>query len=129
MYNCIILSCVSFYVYYISIILADQNPDYAVKHPWFKVEELSQQEMEFSQMSSEFTSLNINGKTVRMLLTHCPDAMDFLLDRCFVKPIALQVQGQCYLDWMLFEPGTKERRWKSPYVNISPSCLNNSKFL
>ena len=48
------------------------------------VQELSVQETQLSEMINELTNFDENHATLPMLLQHCPDSINHLLDKCII---------------------------------------------
>ena len=70
--------------------------------------ELSDQDLELLELAEEISS-NIleENSTMRELLKNCPDSVKYLLDKCLIKPIPCQLQGEVFFDFFLFEANRK----------------------
>ena len=70
--------------------------------------ELSEQDLELLELSEEI-SKNIleENSTMQELLKNCPDSVKYLMDKCLIKPVPCQYQGEVFFDFFLFE-GNKQ---------------------
>ena len=58
--------------------------------------EMNQQQLQFAKMSKEFYEKEEDeddDTTFEMFLKYCPDALSHLFDKCIMKPVEEQVQG------------------------------------
>ena len=79
--------------------------------------ELNSQELEFLSLSQEISN-NIleQDSTINEFLKYSPDALKYLFDRCLVKPVPCQMQGEVFFDLFLFKPNERGE------IAISVSC-------
>ena len=74
--------------------------------------DLTTQEQELFDLSQRMSkSMFEPNSTLLVLLKNSPDSMKYLLDKCLVKPISCQIQGEVFFDFFLFssaETGIKK---------------------
>ena len=79
--------------------------------------ELSKQEEEFVTLAHEISQdVMEEHSTVQILLKHSPESLKYLFDKCLVKPVPCQMQGEIFFDFILFEAnkkGMNESNYKS----------------
>ena len=44
------------------------------------------------------------NSTIKEILKQSPDALQYLFDKCLIKPIPCQFQGTVFFDFFLFKP-------------------------
>ena len=70
--------------------------------------ELSKQEEEFVSLAHEISQdVMEEHSTVQILLKHSPESLKYLFDKCLVKPVPCQMQGEIFFDFILFEANKK----------------------
>ena len=62
------------------------------------LQDMSDQEIEFSKMSRELSDYKGSISTLKMYLQYCPDAVTYLLDRCLNIECMEQVQVKLILE-------------------------------
>ena len=70
--------------------------------------ELTSQEHEFFNLSQEMnTNILEKNSTINEFLKYSPDALKYLFDRCLLKPVPCQMQGEVFFDFFLFKPNER----------------------
>lgn len=76
--------------------------------------ELSKQEEEFVTLAHEISQdIMEENSTVQVLLKHAPESLKYLFDKCLVKPVPCQMQGEIFFDFFLFKANKKGKKDKS----------------
>ena len=70
--------------------------------------ELSKQEEEFVNLAREISKdVMEEHSTIQILLKNAPESLKYLFDKCLIKPVPCQMQGEVFFDFFLFEANKK----------------------
>ena len=70
--------------------------------------DMNPQELELLQLSEDINKNMLDASsTFQVFLKHSPDALKYWLDKCLVKPVPCQFQGEVFFDFLFFNQNEK----------------------
>ena len=93
------------------LMIRNQEPKFLAPNRFsvFNHVELSQQQVEFKKMADELRrDMSSPNSPVKLFLKYCPEAIEYLFDKCVIPTGGDQIQGKVFFDFFMLYPTTEE---------------------